>query len=430
MLQFLKHLPLVEDLIRRNPIYYAQFRALLDQIDAMDLAERAELRAALLARTVGWAEAVPGYGAVAGLGSTADYPVLTKERLQAGNGAFRAGSVVSVAATTGGSSGHPLSLARTPHSVVIEQATLDWLVAKAGIDLARARVAVLRGDVIKDPNDEAPPFWRRASARRLLLSSYHLSATNFPAFAAELAAFRPDVILAYPSSLGLLTGLAEEAGSKLHFTVAMTSSETLRPGLRKRVRATFGATLVDHYGMAERVTAAYSLEDGDYRFVFPYGATELELQGDDTARILGTNLWNRAQPLIRYDTGDIALLPTAATPETLDRITLGLAPFAGIEGRASDVLQLANGARVYALGQVLDGVAGIATAQFVQDSLDHVQVAVVGRGRLRDDTLALIRRNFYRKAPRSVRLDFDVRETPYRLPNGKAPIFISHLPAA
>jgi phenylacetate-CoA ligase len=430
MLQFLKHLPLLEDLIRRNPIYYTPFRALLDAVEAMDAAGRSALGHELQARTIGWAKAVPGYGGMAGRNCVTDFPVLTRERLQAGDGGYRARGVVSVAATTGGSSGHPVSLARTPRSVVIEQATLDWLVAKAGVDLARARVAVLRGDVIKDPNDEAPPFWRRVAARRLLLSSYHLSAANFPAFADALAAFRPDVLLAYPSSLELLISLAEQAGSKLRFAVAMTSSETLRPGLRRRVRATFGAALVDHYGMAERVTAAYSLEDGDYRFVFPYGATELEMQSDGTARILGTNLWNRAQPLIRYDTGDIALLPPTTTPEMLDRMTLGLEPFSGIEGRASEVLQLSNGARVYALGRVLDGVAGIATAQFVQDSFDHVQVAVVGRGRLRDETLALIRRNFYKKAPRSVRLDFDVRETPYRLPNGKAPIFISQLPAA
>jgi phenylacetate-CoA ligase len=187
--------------------------------------------------------------------------------------------------------------------------------------------------------------------------------------------------------------------------------------------------LLDHYGMAERVAAAYSLEDGDYRFVFPYGVAELIPEnGDGTARILGSSLWNKAQPLIRYDTGDIALLPEGATPEMLDRIALGTAPFAGIEGRASDVLQLANGARVYALGQILDGVSGVATVQFVQESFDRVQALVVARGQCGDEVFGTIARNFYLKAPRSIRLEFELRETPYRLANGKAPIFISHLP--
>jgi phenylacetate-CoA ligase len=431
MFQFLKRVPLVEDLIRRNPIYYAQFRALLESAEAMDEAGRVALRDELLARTIGWAAAVPGYGASNGRAKASDYPVLTKDVLQAHEGEYRARGVVAVAASTGGSSGNPLSLSRSPRSVVIEQATIDWLVAKLGIDLARSRVAVLRGDIIKDPNDHSAPFWRHAAPRRLMLSSYHLSVANFAAFAEELAAFRPDVLLAYPSSLELLTSLAEDAGSKLRFAVAMTSSETLRPGLRKRVRDTFGAALLDHYGMAERVAAAYSLEDGEYRFVFPYGAPELVAENGGTARILGSSLWNKAQPLIRYDTGDIALLPetsTGAAPDLLTRITLGVAPFAGIEGRASDVLQLANGARVYALGQILDGVTGIATVQFVQEALDHVQVLVVARGALDDETRRMIARNFYKKAPRSIQLDFELRETPYRLANGKAPVFISHLP--
>ncbi|HVZ02915.1 MAG TPA: hypothetical protein VHA35_25620 [Dongiaceae bacterium] len=430
MLQFLKRVPLVEDLIRRNPIYYAQFRALLDRAEGMDAAGRAALRDELLARTVAWAAEVPGYRPSAGLRSAADYPVLTKDMLQANEADYRVHGVMAVAASTGGSSGHPLNLVRSPRSVVIEQATIDWLVAKAGIDLARSRVAVLRGDVIKDPNDQTAPFWRHAAARRLILSSYHLSAANYAAFAAELAAFRPDVLLAYPSSLELLTSLAEDARSPLRFSVAMTSSETLRPGLRKRVRQVFGAALLDHYGMAERVAAAYALEDGDYRFVFPYGAAELSVGASGTARIIGSSLWNRAQPLIRYDTGDIALLPEGVTPEGLDRITLGVAPFAGIEGRASDVLQLANGARVYALGQILDGIAGVATVQFVQQAPDLVAAVVVARGRCDDETLGLIRRNFYKKAPRSVALQFELRDTPYRLANGKAPIFISRLPAA
>jgi hypothetical protein len=91
---------------------------------------------------------------------------------------------------------------------------------------------------------------------------------------------------------------------------------------------------------------------------------------------------------------------------------------------------LANGARVYAVGQILDGIAGIATVQFVQHSPELVEVLVVARGRCDDETLGMIRRNFYKKAPRSVELRFELRDTPYRLPNGKAPIFISRLPSA
>jgi phenylacetate-CoA ligase len=199
----------------------------------------------------------------------------------------------------------------------------------------------------------------------------------------------------------------------------------LQPGLRGRVRTVFGAALLDHYGMAERVSAAYSLEDGVTTFVFPYAATELIPEGEDSCRVIGSALWNTVQPLLRYDTGDIALMPPETNQRRRERIALGLEPFPRIEGRASDVLELAGGSRVYALDQVVRGIDGASSIQFVQQENDLVQIIVVPSRHYGADTIAAITRNFYLKAPRSVRIQFDLRDAPYRLPNGKAPVFVS-----
>jgi phenylacetate-CoA ligase len=421
----LKRIPLVEDLIRRNPFYYARFRQLLDAVEAMDGTERRALMARLTGRAIGWATQLPGYRGFAAGKALGDFPILTKEQLQASSHDYFRESIAGVSASTGGSSGRPLQLVRSARSVVMEQATIDWLAAKANVDLVRCRVAVLRGDIIKDPNDQRGPFWRQDGARRLVLSSNHLKPANFASFAGEIERFRPDVLLAYPSSLQLLASLAEDWSRRLRFVLVITSSETLRPGLRQRTRSVFGAELLDHYGMAERVAAAWSLEDGIYRFILPYGAAELLAQGEGKYRILGTTLWNSAQPLIRYDTGDIAMLP-GSNPD-LERVVLGVDPFMGIEGRASDVLELADGARVYALGQVTSGVRGVATVQFVQQALDLVQVIVVPGAQYDPESLEAIKRNFYLKAPESVRIAFELRDAPFRLPNGKAPVFVNNM---
>src|SRR5262249_49315976 len=163
--------------------------------------------------------------------------------------------------------------------------------------------------------------------------SNHLNATNYPHFDEALRGFAPDVLLAYPSSLELLTHLAEEHKSKVRLKLVITSSETLRPGIRRRVRDGFDAALLDYYGMAERVCAAYSLEDGVYRFVFPYGYAELVPGSNGRYRIVGTGLWNRLQPLRRYDTEDVALLPEGISQPDFEGVTLGLREFAGIQGR-------------------------------------------------------------------------------------------------
>jgi phenylacetate-CoA ligase len=430
MHDFFKRAPFVEDLIRRNPIFYARFRQLLDETELMSEADRVTMQRRLLARSIAHAVRLPGYREYAASVSAVRnpieaFPILTKAILQARPQHFRAHQWTGISASTGGSSGNPLRLLRSARSIVIEQATIDWLAAKSGVALDRCRIAVLRGDNIKDPNDQAPPFWRHEGSRRLVLSSNHLGPLHFKAFSAALEEFRPDVLHAYPSSLQLLTSLAEEHGSALRFSLAITSSETLSPGLRARVRDVFGAALLDHYGMAERVSAAYSLKDGVYSFVFPYSATELQPEGENTCRVLGSALWNSVQPLLRYDTGDIALMPPGAGPERRARIALGLEPFPRIEGRASDVLELASGSRVYALDQVARGIDGATSVQFLQQESDLVQIIVVPSHHYGAETIDEIARNFYLKAPKSVRIQFDVRDAPYRLPNGKAPVFVS-----
>jgi phenylacetate-coenzyme A ligase PaaK-like adenylate-forming protein len=40
--------------------------------------------------------------------------------------------------------------------------------------------------------------------------------------------------------------------------------------------------------------------------------------------VIGSALWNSVQPLLRYDTGDIALMPPATDPRRRERIALGL----------------------------------------------------------------------------------------------------------
>lgn len=428
MSAFVKSIPLADRLVRRNPLFYWGFRRLLQDAERGTLHERRAEMQRLLARSRGWAGKLPGYARFDLARPMGEQSVLLKETLQIRGEEFQARSWLPAShASTGGSTGIPLRVVRSLKSLTMEQAMIDHLASKAGIELPQAKIAVLRGDVIKDPNDTRPPFWHEASPRRLVFSSNHLNATNYPAFERELLRFEPDVLLAYPSSLELLTDLAEEHSSPIHFKLVVTSSEMLRPGQRGRVRRSFGAQLLDYYGMAERVSAAYSLEDGQYRFVFPYGFTELVESTPGRYRIIGTGLWNQRQPLWRYDTDDIAVLPEGISADEVERVALGIDTFSGIEGRGSDYLLLPDGARIWTMDYVPNGVCGAATVQLMQESVDTAVLIVVPNGKFSDHTLEMLKHNFYLKAPRSIKLRLEVRDRPYRLANGKAPIFISAL---
>jgi len=101
--------------------------------------------------------------------------------------------------------------------------------------------------------------------------------------------------------------------------------------------------------------------------------------------------------------------------------------FIGIEGRRSDCLKLADGSRVFGLDRIPSGVDGAASVQIVQIALASVLMVVVPNARYTEDTLAVLRRKFYLKVPHNVDLRIDVRDSPYRLASGKAPVFISQM---
>jgi phenylacetate-CoA ligase len=427
MFLFLKQIPVAERLIKRNPLFYREFRELLDEMDASGLEARRALVERLRCRAIGAARHFPGYRSYDFARPFDQLPLLSKSRLQNEAARFQRHTVVpQLEVSTSGTTGQPLKLKRSIQSLAVEQAMFDWMTAKVGIDYAGSRIAILRGDEIKDPNDAAPPYWVELGTRKVVFSSMHLNNRTFPEYERKLREFRPDILSAYPSSLDLLTHLAEPRQASIRFKLAITSSETLTPGLRERVRKTFDAGLLDYYGQTERSCAAYSFEDGVYRFISAYAYPELLPDREGRLSIVGTPFWNRAQPLLRYDTGDVALVPEGESSD-LEAISLGVATFLGIEGRRSDCLRLADGSRVFGLDRIPSGVAGAASVQIVQQELGSVMMVVVPNARYSEETLAVLRRKFYLKVPHNVDLRIDLRDSPYRLPSGKAPVFISQI---
>ena len=434
MFLFLKQLPTAERLIKRNPFFYYEFRRALGEMEGASLDARRAVADRLRARVMRWAGRLPGYGNYDFSRPFGELPLLSKARLQAEAGRFQRQTVIpQVEVATSGTTGQPLRLKRSIQSLAVEQAMFDWMVAKAGVDFGNSRMAVLRGDEVKDPNDPSPPYWIEVGRRKVVFSSAHLNSRTYPHYERKLQEFKPDILMAYPSSLDLLTHLAEPRNAAIRFKLALTSSETLGAGLRARVAEVFGAKLMDYYGQTERSCAAFSYEDGVYRFVFPYAYPELIAGPDGKCGIVGTPFWNRAQPLVRYDIGDIAVLPENATSEAArERISLGMDPFLGIEGRRSDCLRLSDGSRVFGLDRIPSGVDGAASVQIVQVALASVLMVVVPNSRYTEETLAVLRRKFYLKVPHTVDLRIDLRDSPFRLPSGKAPVFISQVqePAA
>ena len=415
----LKTLRLGDLAVRRNPLLYAWARRQLDAPDARQLE-----RILWIARRTAYGKRVHGTAELAA------WPMLEKETVRAAPADFLAGAqFLASKASTGGTSGAPLPLARSLRSVVLEQAAIDGVIAALGADPAGARVAVLRGDNVKDPSDFRPPYWKLvAGGRRLVMSSNHLNAATVGAYAEALERFAPDLLWAYPTSLESLCVQLERAGMRLQVGRVLTSSEVLHPPVWRLAERTLGCRLADYYGQAERVAFAYALAPGEYRFLAGYSHVELvatRSEGPHTFyEIVGTGLWNHAMPLVRYRTGDLIRLPAAYTAQQVKEVQQGIRTFAGVLGRDSDILVSPEGVRLTGIDHFQREVANLRRIQVIQESATEVRVLVLGAPGFSEKDSAQLLANIRKKLPGSMRVDVECVEALERTSAAKTPFVI------
>ena len=273
----------------------------------------------------------------------------------------------------------PLEVWRSFRSVTVEQAAIDRLLARVGVRLRVSKIAVLRGDDIKDPSDRRPPFWISVGGgRRLVLSSNHLSDETVSDFAAALSRFEPHVLYAYPTTLESLCRLLQHSGQELSVPVTLCSSETVPESTWQLAAEVLGTRLVDYYGLAERVSFAYAFQPSHYRFLPGYAYNELMPCGGDNDvdvyELVATGLWNLKMPLVRFRTGDLVRLSSGSDPIA---VSYGVDSFLGVVGRSDDYLVAPDGAHLMGVDHIPRGLRDVARMQVIQERRDAVRIVVV-----------------------------------------------------
>lgn len=127
-------------------------------------------------------------------------------------------------------------------------------------------------------------------------------------------------LLAFPSGLHTVVKAAEKSGIETvdsPLTSVITQSEVSYPDLRDRVQRLFGVKPMDRYGLEEfGVVAQQTLESPD-DYIVNRASKHVEILAIDSdesvevgelGRVVITDVYSLAQPLIRYDTGDLAVL--------------------------------------------------------------------------------------------------------------------------
>jgi phenylacetate-CoA ligase len=387
-----------------------------------------ELAAARLRRLLQHAGATTAfYRRWAGRAELAAFPVVRKRSIQENPGAFLSATVERkglLTVSTSGSYGAPLRLQWTVGTYVRRRAELLYFGSWAGFHVGApfAQVTVdPRGSVrlpgfngfLVDPSviDEA---WLEAQ-RRLVKEA------------------RIAFIVGYPSSIKPLADYCRARGDgpgdfRLRGVVA--SSEALLPGAREAIAAAFGCPVFDRYGANELGILAQECPGAASHHVNVAGHVVEVLERDrdeavrpgEPGRVVVTDLFSHAMPLIRYDTGDVAV--ASEGPCACGRSGPLLTR---IEGRRVEEIRDPDGALVnpLAIGGCPKDLEGLIQYQFVQRRPDRYLVRLHALPSFHDE--ATLRERFQRLLGPRAAIEIEYVPGIPPLPSGKRPYILSEL---
>jgi phenylacetate-CoA ligase len=204
-------------------------------------------------------------------------------------------------ATTGGTSGYPLSVLLDRDSIFKEHAFINFFRARLGYE-SKNKIVSLRGIEFNGRFSRLNPM-----DNALVLSPFMLSNNTAREYVKKINRYRPEYLHGYPTSVLFLARLMEDQNLKLERQIGgiFLISESVSTKNRRFIEKVFSAETHSFYGQSERTVIADEKTINHYEFDPYYGFAETIAAGKDQFEIVGTGFLNYTMPLIRYKTGDI-----------------------------------------------------------------------------------------------------------------------------
>lgn len=314
-----------------------------------------------------------------------DLPIIDKNIILKSKSEFTTSELKGkgLVVNTGGSSGTPLEfLIESGVSRSKEKAHFDWYWGQFGYK-PNDKILMVRGL----PLNGNRLYEYNAIDNILNISCYKANEDNILLILDKMNQFNPQFILAYPSSLKIISQLLGKHLEKISFSVRaiFLGSEHLWSDDREYLEQFYGSRVVNWYGHSERLVHGGNCPySNEYHFYPFYGL--MELVDDNNAiitepgtegRIIATGFDNRVMPFLRYDTGDRGILSANTECECgFKGVSLSK-----IIGRGQDVIVLSDNTKVsltaFIFGQHLDAFKKIRELQVVQNKIGEIELKIV-----------------------------------------------------
>ena len=246
-------------------------------------------------------------------------PLLTKEIIRNNQAALTTANIPEgdrFTASTGGSTGVPLVFLRDRKCRWLRWGQEHYFNMWMKHDIGE-KVALF----VENIHSYNPDSWRwarirNATCERLLpFNPHHITRDYMREFAGKYLRYRAPMIRCFPNSLAIFADFLEKEG--IHSYPVRTISctgETLYGWQKRFFERAFGAEIFEKYASTECGTMASECRMHDGMHIFTQGIhmeiikPDGEIAGPgEMGKIVITDLFNRAMPLVRYEIGDMAV---------------------------------------------------------------------------------------------------------------------------
>lgn len=336
---------------------------------------------------------------------------------------------------TSGSSGDPFIFAKDKWCHSMTWAQIINRFAWYGIDFNTSKQARFYGI----PLDKKSYYKERLKdwlSNRFRFSVFDLSDAAFEHVLDKFKTTRFDYINGYTSTIVQFAKYLKHQNINLKsvcptLKACVVTSEMLFDDDKILLETQFGIPIINEYGASELDLIAFQnvndlwqvnsetlyveiLDEND--IVLPYG---------EEGRIVITSLYNKANPFIRYDIGDIGILSKASTIKTpiLQKLI----------GRTNDIVVLPTGKKAagltfyYITKSVIENDGNVSEFIVEQLQLDTFKISYVSKTALTASKKQTIINEVVRYLEPNIIINFDRVEALNRSKSGKLQQFTSHL---
>ena len=254
------------------------------------------------------------------------------------------------------------------------------------MELNGFRMGMKRGEFrawIKGKNTIS--MWKSFKNNLVMVDISNMGDDSLEQICKDIEKKKIQVLVTYSSALTALTGYIKRTGrdiSKWKVEMVFSMGEALPDATYELTKEIFGFSPVRSYGNNENGFIAIQLgEDKEYTIdLYNFYPEVLKMNSDEPAepgelgRIVITDLFNYAFPIIRYDNGDTAV---AVRKEKNGRFKLCLSV---LYGRRSDLIYDCDGKAVtpYIITNNLWDIQGVKQYRFIQEDVQDYTIWLNG----------------------------------------------------